>query len=130
MWVVEPTEIQTDLLSERPSSNSANRIVPVRVLSFSSYKKVICKNSELGQCATVEAVISNEQPPGTAEISTNDQKEFRENVEKWVAGLAAPERNKAKKLLKKYACVFATNNEKQEEQAWLNMKLILAKRDQ
>ena len=31
-------------------------------------------------------------------------------MQKWVAGLAAPERNKAKILLKKYACAFAMNN--------------------
>ena len=34
-------------------------------------------------------------------------------MEKWVAGLAAPERNRAKKLLKRYTCAFATNNRKQ-----------------
>ena len=39
-----------------------------------------------------------------------DQKQFGENVEKWVAGLAAAERNIAKKLLKRCACAFVTNN--------------------
>ena len=39
-----------------------------------------------------------------------DQKEFGENVEKWIADLAVQEKNKAKKLLQRYACAFATNN--------------------
>ena len=79
------------------------RIAPVRVLNLLGLEKVICNNSESGQCAPVEAVINNEQPPESAEMSVKDQKGFGENVEKWVAGLAVLERNKAKKLLKRYA---------------------------
>ena len=85
----------------------------------------MCKNSEVGQCAPVEAVINNEQPPEPAEMSAKDQKEFGENVEKWVEGLAAPERNKAKKLLALLPQIIKDK----VEQAWSHMKLILAKQD-
>ena len=112
--VVEPTEIQTDLLSAKALVKSTEqKIIPVRVINLSGHEKVICKNSEVGQCAPVEAVIKNEQPPEPAKMSAKDQKEFGEDVEKWVASSAAPERNKAKKLLKRYACAFATNNKRQ-----------------
>ena len=86
LWIVEPAEIQIDLLSAKS----------VRVINLSGHDKVICKDSEVGQCAPVEAVINNEQLPESAEMSVKDQKEFGENVEKWVVSLAAPERNKAK----------------------------------
>ena len=46
-------------------------------------------------------------------MSAKDQKEFGENVEKWIAGLVAPERNKAKNLLKGYGSAFATNSRRQ-----------------
>ena len=46
-------------------------------------------------------------------MSFKAQQEFDVNVEKWVAGLTAPQRNKAKKLLKRNACAFATNNKGQ-----------------
>ena len=75
----------------------------MRVLNLLGLEKVICNNSESGQCAPVEAVINNEQPPEPAVMSVRGQQKFSENVEKWVAGLAARERNKAKKLLKRYA---------------------------
>ena len=67
----------------------------------------------MGEYAPVEGVINSEQPPKPAEMSAKEQKEFGENVEKWVAGLTAPERKKAKKLLTRYACAFAMNNRKQ-----------------
>ena len=103
--------MKADLLSAKALVKSTEqRIVPVRVISLSDHEKVICKNAEVGQCAPVEAVINNEQPPEPAEMSAKDQKEFGENVEKWVADLAAPE---TKKLLKRYACAFATNNRSQ-----------------
>ena len=90
---MEPAEIQTDLLSTKALVKSTEqRIVPVRVINLSSHEKVMCKNSEVGQCAPVEAVINNEQPPEPAEMSAKGQKEFGENVEKWVACIAAPEK--------------------------------------
>ena len=58
-----------------------------------------------------------------------DQQELSVYVEKGVAGLAVSKRYKAKKLLKRYACAFATNNKDKDERALWNMKLILAKRD-
>ena len=100
-------------------------IVPVRVKNLSGHEKVICKNSEIGQCAPVEAVINNEQSPELAQLSAKDHKEFGENVEKWVEGLAAPERNKAKKLLALLPQIIKDK----VEQAWSHMKLILAKQD-
>ena len=84
---MEPAEIQTELSSD--------------------HEKVINKNKEVGQCAPIEAVINNEQPPEPAEMSAKDQQEFGENMRKWVADLASPERNKAKKLLKSYAWAFS-----------------------
>ena len=52
-----------------------------------------------------------------------DQKEFGGNVEKWAAGLAASERNKAKKLLKRYACSFATSNRKRGRTDMVNHEI-------
>ena len=89
LLVVEPAEVQTDLLSAKALVKSTEQIIVL-----------------------TEAVINIEQPPKPAEMSVKDQNEFDENVKKWVAGLAAPERNKAKKLLKRYACAFATNNKR------------------
>ena len=71
--------------------------------------KVICKNSEVGQRAPVEAVINNEQAPEPVEASAKDQQEFGEDVEK----LVAPGRNKVKKLPKRYTCAFTMNNRRQ-----------------
>lgn len=47
-------------------------------------------------------------------MSAKDQQEFGLNVEKRLECLAAPERNKARKLQKRYACAFATNNKSQD----------------
>ena len=92
MWVVEPAEIQTDLILAKVLIKSTEqKIIPVRMLNLSGHEKVISKNSNVGQCAPVEAVINNEQLPESAEMSVKDQKEFCENVKKWLAGLAAPE---------------------------------------
>ena len=55
----------------------------------------------------------NKQPPESVEMLAKDQQEFGENVEKWVAGFTAPERTKAKKLLKRYACALVMNNRRQ-----------------
>ena len=52
--------------------------------------------------------------PEPVEMLAKEQKQFGGNVEKRVADLAAPGRNKAKKLLKRYTCTFATNNKRQE----------------
>ena len=94
---MKSAEIQTDLISAKALVKSTEqKIVRVRVLNLSGHEKVISKNIDVGQCALVEAVINNEQPPKPAEMSTKDQKEIGENLEKWVAGLAAPQRNKAK----------------------------------
>ena len=89
MWVVEPAEIQTDLISAKALVKSTEqKIVPVRVLNLSGHEKVINKNTDVGQCAPVEAIINNGQPAKSAEMSAKDQKEFDDNVEKWVAGQA------------------------------------------
>ena len=63
----------------------------------------------LWNCAPLEAVINSKQLPKPAGMSVKDQQEFGVSVEKWVAGLAASKRNKVKKLLKRYACPFATH---------------------
>ena len=61
LWVVEPTEIQTDLLSATALVKSTEqRIIPLRVINLSGHANVICKNSEVSQCAPVDAVINNE----------------------------------------------------------------------
>ena len=45
LWVVEPAEIDADLLSAKDLVKSTEqRIVPVRVLDLSDHEKVICKN--------------------------------------------------------------------------------------
>ena len=49
--------------------------------------------------------------------------EFGENVEKWITGLAAAEKNKAKKLLKRYAFAFATNNKSQGRTAMVKHEI-------
>ena len=72
MWVVEPAEIQTDLLSAKTFKSTKQRIVPVRVLILLAHEKVICKNSEVGLRAPVEAVINSEQSPEPAEMSEID----------------------------------------------------------
>ena len=60
LWVVEPAEIQTDLLSEKVFAKSTGqRIVPVRTINLSGREKCICKNSDGGQYGPVEAVINN-----------------------------------------------------------------------
>ena len=124
LWVVEPAELRSDLLSAKVLVKTTEQeIVPVRVLNLSDQKKVISKNSEVGQCATVEAVINSEQLPKPAEMSAKDQHEFDVSVEKWVVGLAAPERNKAKKLLKRYACAFATNKKRQGRTAMVKHEI-------
>ena len=48
-------------------------------------------------------------------MSAKAEKEFGENVEKWVAGLAAPKRNKVRNVLS-YA--FVTNNRGQGRTEW------------
>ena len=64
LWIVEQAKIQTDFLSAKALVKSTvQRIVPVRVINLSGHEKVIYKNSEVGQCAPVETVINNEQPP-------------------------------------------------------------------
>ena len=74
LWVVEPADIKMDLLSVKALVKSTEqRIVPVRVLNLSGHEKVICKNSEVGQCAPVETVINSEQLPEPAEMSVKDQ---------------------------------------------------------
>ena len=114
MCVVETTEVQTDLISLKALVKSTEqKIVLVRALNLSGHEKVISKNTDVGKCASVETVINNEQPPEPAEMSAKDQKELNENVEKLVGGLGAPERNKAKRLLKRYAYAFATSNRRQ-----------------
>ena len=55
----------------------------MRVLNLSVHKKVISKNTDEDQYAPVEVVKNNGQPPKPAEMSTEDQKEFGENVEKF-----------------------------------------------
>ena len=68
LWVVEPAEIQTELLSPKAFVKSTEqRIVPVRVLNLSGHEKSSIKTQ---RCA----VINNEPE--------EDQKEFVENVEK------------------------------------------------
>ena len=82
MWVVELAEIQTDLFSaEALVMSTEQRIVPVKVINLTAHEKVICKNSDVGQCAPVELVINNE----SAKISVKDQKEFGENAEKRIS---------------------------------------------
>ena len=81
----------TGLISAKAFVKSnEQKIAPVRVLNLPDHKKVISKNTDVDECAPIEAVINNEQPQKPAEMSEKDQKEFGENVEKWVAGLAAP----------------------------------------
>ena len=51
LWVVEPAELRSDLLSAKVLVKTTEQeIVPVRVLNLSDQKKVISKNSEVGQC--------------------------------------------------------------------------------
>ena len=50
----------------------------VRALNLSCHEKVISKNSDVGQCTPVDAVINNEQSLKPAEMSAKDQKEFGE----------------------------------------------------
>ena len=73
LWVFEPAEIQTELLSAKALVQSTEqKIVPVRVLNLSGHGKVISKSSDVGQCEPVEAVINEEQPPEPAEMSAKD----------------------------------------------------------
>ena len=72
----------------------------MRVLNLSGHEKVISKSSRVGQRSPVKAVINSEQLSEPAERSAKGQQEFGVSVQKSVAGLAAPERNKVKKLLK------------------------------
>ena len=51
--------------------------------------------------------------PEPVEVSVKDQQEFNASVEESVAGLVAPARNKVKKLLKGFACIFTTSNKRQ-----------------
>ena len=62
MWVVEPAEIQTDLISAKALVKSTKQ--------KKCHEKVISKNPDMGQCAPVEAVINNEQPSKHAEMLT------------------------------------------------------------
>ena len=79
LWVVKPSEIQTDLLLAKAKSIE-QRIIPVRVMKLSGNERDICNNSEVDQCAPVEAVINNEQLPEPAKMSVQNQNEFGENV--------------------------------------------------
>ena len=69
---------------------------------------------------TACAVLNNEQPPQPAKMSVKDQNEFGENMEKCVA---ATEKNNAKKLIKRYACAFATNNKRQGRTGMVKYKI-------
>ena len=100
-------------ISKGPRQIHRTENSPSESAKFIRRRKSHQQNTDVGQCAPVEAIIKNGQPPISAEMSGKNQKEFDENMEKWEAGLAAPERNKAKKLLKRYACAFAMNNRKQ-----------------
>ena len=55
------------------------------------HEKVICKNLQVGQCAPIETVINNEQPPKPAKMLAKNETQFGENEAKWTAGLVAPE---------------------------------------
>ena len=73
MWVVESAELQTDLISAKTFVKSTEqKIIPVRELNLSGHVKVISKNSNVGECAPVVAIINNEQPPIPAEMSAKD----------------------------------------------------------
>ena len=60
-------------------------------------------------------------------MSAKDQHEFRISVKKWVTGLAAPEKHKAKKLLKRYVCAFTTNKKRQGRTAMVKHKIDTGK---
>ena len=112
--IVESAEIQTDLLLAKALIKSTKqKIVPMRVLNLSGHEKVISKTSEVAQCAPVEVVINSEQLPEPIEMLPKDQQKFRISVEKWVAALTAPERNKERKLLLYYACASTMSSKSQ-----------------
>ena len=67
------TSRNSNLLSAKAHAKSTEQIiVPVRVLNLSGHEKVICKNSEVGQCAPVEGVINSEQLPEPGKMSDKD----------------------------------------------------------
>ena len=48
MWVAEPPEIQTDLISAKALvKTTEQKIVPVRVLNLSGHEKLISKNTDV-----------------------------------------------------------------------------------
>ena len=60
LWIVEPAEIETELLSAKTLVKPIEyKIVPMRVLNLPA-TKAIYKKSEVGQCAPVETVINKE----------------------------------------------------------------------
>lgn len=114
LWVVEPAEIKKELLTAKalvkPSQGGR---IPVRVLNLSSHEKVVNKSHDIGRCDPAEAIINCETTSGPAKMTPKDHEVFEEHVNKWVAGLPAPDRNKARQLLKKHASAFALKSKSQ-----------------
>ncbi|XP_046807747.1 uncharacterized protein LOC124420072 [Lucilia cuprina] len=115
LWVVEPAKIKGDIITVRALVKPCkSKIVPVRVLNLSSYEKIIKPNSELGECASAEAVVNCVEKPVNKSI--REYELLADYVEKWVEKLAS-EKSKAKQFLKRHLSVFSLNSQNQNRTA-------------
>lgn len=113
LWLVEEAGKELNVMVGRTLVRTEKDArIPVRVLNESKLPVTLKKGALIGQCQTVEAIVNCDNPENYEDELRGREVKPQNFVNIWLQEVSGLERRKAKKLLQKYAFIFANEGTK------------------